>query len=186
MRDTENTEIAQGEIQLKEIMQPDPTTIDINATTADAARSMCKHEVGSCIVLKNNQPVGIVTEQDFNCKVMAKNLLPGSVKVSDVMSSPLITVQEHMLTTEAAKLMIKHKVRRLPVTGQNGRVTGIVTVRDLLNVTAELNEIMSDLIAINRLDERPDRCAYCGRISNDLLPVDGSLVCPACRELEQI
>ena len=186
MRNSQGTGFTRGEIQLKEIMQLDPITIDINATTADAAAAMCKNDVGSCIVLRGKSPVGMVTEQDFNCKVMAKNMLPGSVRVGDVMSSPLITVQEHMLTAEAAKIMIKHKVRRLPVTGADGNVTGIVTVRDLLGVTNELNEIMAELIAINRPDERTGRCAVCGMISGDLVPVDGMLVCPNCREQERI
>lgn len=186
MKSNTNPGTISGDIQLREIMSMNPTTIDISASTAAAAAAMCADEVGSCIVTENGEPVGIVTEQDFNCKVMAKNLLPGSVPVKDVMSSPLITVREEMQVSEAARIMIEHKVRRLPATGKDGNVTGIVTVRDLLGVTNEVNEIMTELIDINRPDERIDRCAVCGNMSADLLPVDEMLVCPNCREQERI
>ena len=95
---------------------------------------------------------------------MAKNLLPGSVRVEDVISSPLITVSEEMP----------------PVTNENGKVTGIVTILDLLGVT---NEIMTELLVIN---SQYDRDGVCGAISADLMPVDGVLVCPNCREQEWI
>ena len=86
-----NAEIPENRrgIRLIDIMQPNPTTITVGSTTDKAAALMCCDDVGSCIVTQNGIPKGIVTEQDFNCKVMAKNLLPGSVRVEDVVSSPL-------------------------------------------------------------------------------------------------
>ena len=59
-----------------------------------------------------------------------------------------------MPVSVAAKKMIEHKVRRLPVTNEKGQVTGIVTVRDLLGVTNEINEIMTELLVINRPDDK--------------------------------
>lgn len=182
-----NTEIPdnRGNIRLREIMRQNPTLISIGSTTAEAAALMCRDDVGSCIITKNGIPKGIVTEQDFNCKVMAKNLLPGSVRVEDVMSSPLITVDEEMQVSAAAKKMIEHKVRRLPVTNANGKLTGIVTVRDLLSVTNEINEIITELLVINRPDDKNGMCAVCRSMSADLMPIDGVLVCPNCREQER-
>lgn len=186
MRIQSDSPVNRGDIRLIEIMRPDPTLISIGSTTAEAAALMCRDDVGSCIITENGNPKGIVTEQDFNCKVMAKNLLPGSVRVEDVMSSPLITVGEEMPVSVAAKKMIEHKVRRLPVTNENGKVTGIVTVRDLLGVTNEINEIMTELLVINRQDDKNGICGVCGAMSADLMPVDGVLVCPNCREQERI
>lgn len=91
-----------------------------------------------------------------------------------------------MQVSQAAKKMIAHKVRRLPVTNAKGAVTGIVTVRDLLGVTNEINEIMTELLVINRPDDKLGMCAVCGAMSADLMPVDGHLVCPTCREQERI
>ena len=65
-------------VPLKEIMHHNPTTINWGSTVAKAAARMCHDDVGSCIVLKRNLPVGIVTEQDINCKVVARDSKPSS------------------------------------------------------------------------------------------------------------
>ncbi|GAB7017108.1 CBS domain-containing protein [Methanogenium cariaci] len=167
-------------ILLKEVIRFRPTTIDSGSTVAHAAEKMCRDEVGSCIVLKKNVPVGIVTELDINCKVVAKNRVPGDVFVHEVMSTPLITVGLDKTIEDAANIMMKNKVRRIPVV-ENSRVVGVVTVRDILAVSNEMNGIMSNLIEINRLDEIVDGiCDECGCMSDNLVSVDGNMLCPAC------
>ena len=47
--------------------------ISIEANVAKAAKTMCEKEVGSVIILQRNRPIGIVTEEDINCKVVAKD-----------------------------------------------------------------------------------------------------------------
>src|SRR5690606_15963167 len=134
------------------VMQSHPTTIDVGETVARAAQIMCRDGVGSCIVLQNNLPTGIVTEEDINCKVVAKDLKPSEVYVSEIMSTPLITIGAEKLVGDAAAMMVKNRVRRLPVV-ENQMVIGIVTVRDILTVAAEVNELLADLIEINREEE---------------------------------
>ncbi|NYT04944.1 MAG: CBS domain-containing protein [Methanomicrobiales archaeon] len=176
----------QTRVPLKEVMRYKPTTVEYEATVARAAAIMCRDEVGSCIVLQNNLPRGIITEQDINCKVVAKDLKPGSVRVSEVMSTPLITIEAEKTVGDAAHMMVKHKVRRLPVV-DGEKVVGIVTVRDLLTVATEINEIMSDLIEINRVDDMiMGVCDACGNMSDDLRPVDGTMLCTNCREEERL
>ncbi|MDR3102250.1 MAG: hypothetical protein LBU24_03335 [Methanocalculaceae archaeon] len=59
--------------------------------------------------------------------------------------------------------MIEHNVRRLPVTSAKGNVTGIVTARDRLSITNEINEIMTEHnLTINRPDNKNGRCSVCG------------------------
>jgi len=142
--------------------------------------------VGSCIVLQNNLPTGIVTEEDINCKVVAKDLKPSSIQVREIMSTPLITIGADKLVGDAAAMMVKHRVRRLPVV-ENQMVIGIVTVRDILTVAAEVNELLADLIEINREEEYAmGVCDRCGKMSDDLSRVDNLMLCPACREEEQL
>ena len=170
-------------VPLKEVMRRNPTTIQIEESVARAARAMCRDEVGSCIVLQDNIPVGIVTEEDFNCKVVAKDKKPGAVKVSEVMSTPLITVRSEKTVRDAAHMMIKNHVRRLPVVDEENRVIGIVTVRDILTVSTEINELMIDLIEINRVEEiEVGMCSRCGTMSDDLRRIDNVMLCPSCRE----
>jgi len=148
---------------------------------------MCTAEVGSVIILKNTKPIGIVTEEDLACKVVAKDLKPSSVQVNDIMSTPLITVSADKTVVDAARMMVKHKVRRLPVVDKHKTVIGIVTVRDLLTVSNELNELLTDIIEINR-EEIVEQgvCDRCSQMSDDLKRVDSVLLCPGCREEDNI
>lgn len=167
-------------ILLKEVIRFRPTTIDSGSTVADAAEKMCRDEVGSCIVLMKNAPVGIITELDINCKVVAKNRVPGGVFVHEVMSTPLITIGLDNTIEDAASVMLKNKVRRIPVL-EDSRLVGIVTVRDILAVSHELNGIMADLIEINRFDEIIDGiCDGCGCMSDKLVNANGNMLCPGC------
>jgi predicted transcriptional regulator len=186
MANARDTIYVETRVPLKEVMRGNPTTIEAEATVAKAAARMCRDEVGSCIVLSGNIPIGIVTEQDMNCKVVAKDLKPSSIYVREIMSTPLITIESDMTVGEAAQMMVRHRVRRLPVV-ENGKVTGIVTVRDLLSVANELNEIMADLIVINREESYSmGICDRCGKMSDNLVSMDGTMLCNDCREEERL
>jgi signal-transduction protein with cAMP-binding, CBS, and nucleotidyltransferase domain len=164
-------------------MRRNPTTIRFEESVARAAIAMCRDEVGSCIVLQDNLPVGIVTEEDINCKVVAKDKRPGMVSVHEVMSTPLITIGSEKTVRDAAHMMIRNRVRRLPVIDEEQKVIGIVTVRDILTVSTEINELMNDLIEINRTEEvEVGLCSRCGQMSDDLRRQDTTMLCPSCRE----
>ena len=187
MKKTDNGIRFETRVSLSEVMRPYPTTIGTGATVAQAAAAMCHDDVGSCIVLERNIPIGIVTEQDINCKVVAKDLKPSTVHVNEIMSTPLITVGAKKTVGDAARMMVKHRVRRLPVINTRKNVIGIVTVRDLLTVSNEVNELMADLIEINREDiVEPGTCSRCGQMSDDLKRVDNQMLCARCREEENI
>lgn len=183
MKNSSDTIRFDTRVILKEVMRRNATTIGFEESVARAAMAMCRDEVGSCIVIQNNLPVGIVTEEDINCKVVAKDKKPGLVKVNEVMSTPLITIRSDKSVRDAAHMMIRNRVRRLPVVDGEGKVIGIVTVRDILTVSTEINELMNDLIEINRLDEvEVGLCGRCGQMSDDLRRLDTMMLCPSCRE----
>jgi signal-transduction protein with cAMP-binding, CBS, and nucleotidyltransferase domain len=168
-------------------MKNNPTMIGIDATVADAAKTMCHDEVGSVIIIDRNKPIGIVTEEDITCKVVAKDLRPSTVHVNEIMSTPLITVSADKTVGDAAHMMVKHKVRRLPVIDTKKNVIGIVTVRDLLTVSNELNELLEDLIEINREElVEQGMCSRCSQMSDDLKRVDNFMLCSSCREEDKI
>lgn len=175
-------------VPVREIMRTNPKTIDSHATVAHAARKMCsKDPSGSCIVLKDNVAVGIVTEQDINCKVVARDLRPSEVHVGEIMTSPLITIHADKNIEDAARLMIKNRVRRLPIVNEKGVVTGIVSVRDIVAVSTEINELMSELVVLNRADEiSSGMCSRCGKMSDTIATQDGTLICPECLEDDRL
>jgi signal-transduction protein with cAMP-binding, CBS, and nucleotidyltransferase domain len=187
MKKTTNAIQFETRVPLREVMRRNPTMIGTDSTVAKAAKVMCQEGVGSCIILRHNKPVGIVTEEDINCKVVAKDLKPSKVHVNDVMSTPLITVSADKTVRDAAAMMVKHRVRRLPVVDDGDKVIGIVTVRDLLSVSNEVNNLLSDLIEINREEiVEVGMCNRCSQMSDDLKRVDNVMLCARCREEENL
>ena len=70
---------------------------------------------------------------------------------------------------------------------EHHKVIGIVTVRDLLTISTELNDLLEDLIVINREEIiEQGMCNRCSQMSDDLKRVDGVMVCPRCREEDNI
>jgi len=114
------------------IMTREPVTIKPDAPVRKALQTMIKHDIGSLIVVKNGQPVGMVTERD----VTRRSLRPAKTKgvydrpVTRFMTRPVITLSPTAPVWEAFETMVTKKIRRLPIVEQ-GRLVGIVTERDL-------------------------------------------------------
>ena len=103
------------------------------------------------------------------------------------MTSPLITIHGDKTVEEAAHQMIKNRVRRLPIVNEKGIVIGIVSVRDIVAVSTEINELMSELVVINQAkDLSSGMCSRCGRMSDDLKNIDGSFICSICMEEDRL
>jgi Mg/Co/Ni transporter MgtE len=140
---------------------------------------------------KTGNAIGIVTERDLVVRVLAKNLVPSSAKSKDFMSSPLLTVQPDAPVTDAARTMSKRDIRRLGVL-YKGKLVGIVSSKDILDVMPELLEIMQERNLIEgaggseataEAEEAPlsGYCDRCGVYSDDLRNVDGRILCEDCR-----
>ncbi|MFX0046450.1 MAG: cyclic nucleotide-binding/CBS domain-containing protein [Candidatus Hermodarchaeota archaeon] len=114
---------------VKDLMKKDVITIEQHMTVSAAAILMSESSIGCLVVVDNKAPVGIVTERDFVRRVIAKNLSPLSTKISEIMSKPLTTVDPDLSVRDAARIMIKKKIRRLPVVKEN-QLLGILVVSD--------------------------------------------------------
>jgi signal-transduction protein with cAMP-binding, CBS, and nucleotidyltransferase domain len=105
-------------------------SVETSETVREAAQRMVEHHTSSVLVTIGSEPVGIVTKTDIIRKVTAKGISSLEVKVSDIMSSPLITTESRTLIGDASLEMQAKNVRRLLVT-ENGRIVGIVSQKDL-------------------------------------------------------
>jgi CBS domain-containing protein len=115
---------------VKDIMTKNVVTIKVDKTVFEAAELMNSKGIGCLLIVQDEAPVGIVTERDFVRRIVAKNL-PYSVKVSEIMTKNLITVDPDVSLKDAARLMSINKIRRLPVLKQN-KLVGIVVASDFV------------------------------------------------------
>lgn len=118
-------------IAIRQLMTPKLITVETGTSAVDAAKLMRTHAIGSVFIEREQRIVGIVTETDIVRKIVAGDRAPYFVTVDEVMSSPVVGIEEHRPITEAADLMEEHRARHLAVT-KAGQIVGVVSVRDLL------------------------------------------------------
>ncbi len=147
---------------VRDIMTKNIVTIDGDKTALEAAKLMAEKGISSLFVMKDGQPVGIVTERDFVKKVCAKELPIAQVKTADIMSKILTTSDPETPIEVAVQRMINHKIRRLPVI-EGGKIVGIITVTDLakhLRTTLLLDGTLSDTDSFDNVIATMDHDKY--------------------------
>jgi CBS domain-containing protein len=131
-------------LNVEDVMVEEVVTVDADATVQEAVDLMNKHEIGCLIVVLRGKPVGIITERDMLTRVLAKSIDPEKIKVSEIMSVPLIVGKREMEVEDAVKLMFKTKIKKLPVV-QRGRLVGLVTLTDLTRFEPHMIKILKKL-----------------------------------------
>lgn len=116
---------------VRSFVKTDPLTIDINESVLKAAQVMQENKLGNILVLMNGEPIGLVTERDVLNKIAAYDLLPSSIPVRKIMSSPLISVTADTPLAEAIKLMANKGIRTLFVT-DGGKPLGLLNMRSII------------------------------------------------------
>lgn len=117
-------------MQIKDVMTDRIAYIGPDASVAQAAQLMQKHNVGSVPVVDQQSVVGIVTDRDIVVRGVAHGKDAANTPVSQVMTSEIHSASPEMSLEQAAQIMSEHQVRRLPVVDQN-RLVGIVSLGDL-------------------------------------------------------
>lgn len=112
-----------------------------NMSLKEAAQLMRVRHVGSLVVVREARlgriVVGMLTDRDIAVIAMARDFDPQSLQVTDVMSSPPVTVRMSESVSDVLGIMRQHGIRRIPVTTDDGVLVGIVTLDDLLEIFAE-------------------------------------------------
>jgi formate/nitrite transporter len=116
---------------IRRLMTNGPPTVAPGTSVAEAVQVMKQHTVGSVLVGESDKPVGIMSEADIVRKVMAAGDNPASVKVDQIMSTPLISVDVKTPVYDIYRTMTDHRIRHLGITEQ-GQQVGFVSVKDLL------------------------------------------------------
>jgi CBS domain-containing protein len=116
---------------IRDVMSSNPCAIDGDKPVAYAAKMMKQEDVGLAPIVEGDRLVGTLTDRDIVTRVVAEGKDPQSVKVRDVASSNLVTVDPQQDLDEALRLMANHQVRRLPVVEEDGRVVGVLAQADV-------------------------------------------------------
>jgi CBS domain-containing protein len=118
---------------IKDVMTKDPASATKSTQLYDVANMMVQYDCGEIPIVDASQRtvVGVVTDRDIVCRVIAKKQNPLEASVEQAMSSPAVTIKEDASIDEAVRLMSDRQLRRLPVVDAQGKLIGIVAQADL-------------------------------------------------------
>ncbi len=116
---------------------------DADETAQVAAQRMHDRKVGALVILnKAREPIGIITDRDLTVRVLATGRDCVQTTLSEVMTRTPKTVREEAPIEEAVRIMRRGAFRRLPVVDESGKLAGLVTLDDILDLlTEEIREI---------------------------------------------
>ena len=111
---------------------------DAEETTQAAAQRMRDRKVGTLVILdRARRPVGILTDRDLVTRAVARGKDPRQTLVGEVMTRDPMTISEGAPIEQALSLMRSGSFRRVPVTGSDGALVGLVSLDDILSLLAE-------------------------------------------------
>ncbi len=125
--------------------QMSPVTVLPDSTVMEALQIMAERNIGSLVVMENDQYQGIVTERDYSRKVILKGKHSTTTKVSEIMSTDHPSVSPADTIEHCMELMTTRNIRYMPVF-ENNKLTGIISMSDVVKET-----ILSQKETINHL-----------------------------------
>jgi CBS domain-containing protein len=120
--------------QARDIMSANPACCTPEQNTEDAAQMMVKHDCGEIPVVEskeNRKPVGVITDRDIACRVVAAGKNPKQTRVYEVMTTPAVTIKPETSIDDCCRVMEKKQIRRVPVVDETGQCCGMVAQADI-------------------------------------------------------
>lgn len=133
----------------------DVVTADRDATLGDVAETFETENVGAVVIVEDEQPVGLLTDRDVALAVGEGGDDVASQTAEEVMTEDPVTLQADEEAIEIARTIGEHHVRRIPVVDENGDLTGIVTVDDVVATVGEQLDDISETIEAQSPDYSP-------------------------------
>ena len=132
---------------IQDVMTTNPCAIDADQPVSYAAKMMKDEDVGLAPIVQGDRLIGALTDRDITVRVVAEGKDPQTVKVREVASTDVITVDPQQDLDEALKLMARHQVRRLPVVDEDRRLVGVVAQADVAEEAKpkKVGELLEDI-----------------------------------------
>jgi CBS domain-containing protein len=119
-------------MQVREIMTQNPACCSPSTKLPEVARLMKQHDCGEIPVVDGRgQVVGVITDRDITCRVVAAGRNPAEVSAAECMSTPVVTVHPDADLEECLETMEEHQIRRVPVLDGGGVCCGIIAQADI-------------------------------------------------------
>lgn len=116
----------------RDVMTPDPACCSPGTSIDEVAKLMVQNDCGEIpVVDTRDHVVGVVTDRDIVCRVVAEGKNPIGYTAETCMSGPVVTVPEDMALDDVVKTMETHQIRRVPVVGDDGACCGIIAQADI-------------------------------------------------------
>ena len=138
-------------MSLLKIAHVPPATVEPETTVFDAVSLMAREGVGAVAVAEKagkGELQGIFTERDVMLRVVQRERSPRETQVQDVMTSPVETASEETTASEALALMLERHLRHLPIVGSDGRLLGMLSIRNLLE--HQLEDVKRELHSLDQ------------------------------------
>ena len=124
----------------------DVYSIPHDLTVHDAARYLRERRVRSVGVLDGGRLVGVVSQSDISDQVAAENKCPAWMRVTEIMTTDLVTVTPDRSLHDCLRLMEQHGIYHLLVLDADGAYRGMLSVTDLLSVIASDEKARADML----------------------------------------
>lgn len=118
-------------MDIRTVMTKRPIAATRDTLLKDVAKMMLDHDVGEIPIVDDARPVGVVTDRDIVVRLVANGQDPAQVRAEDCMTSPAVTLTVDSDLRECADVMVRERIRRVPIVGDDGRLCGIVALADL-------------------------------------------------------
>lgn len=139
-------------MKIREIMSQPVIRIGADETVEVAARTLAHYNIGALPVCASDGRVrGLVTDRDLVTRCLAAGRNPSNTKVSQIMSGTVVGITPDLETGDAAEIMGRRQIRRLPVL-ENERLCGMVSLGDLTRAEADTGQALSQISSNIRKD----------------------------------
>jgi CBS domain-containing protein len=148
-------------MQVKEIMTPNPFCCTADTSLEEVAKAMVEHDCGEIPIVRSSKDqalIGVVTDRDIVCRLVARGRNPVGEPAESCMSTPVIAVRETTPIEECARIMEDGQIRRVPVVNGGGMCCGIVSQADIAkNASRKITaDLVKDISQPARTLLRPD------------------------------
>lgn len=116
--------------QVRDIMEKNVITIPLDKTALDAAKMLKEKKISFLVTVRDDKPLGIITERDIVRKIAAEDKTASSIPLENIMSAKFRWVEPSTTVDSAVQKMLNNNIRRLVVL-ENEKLVGVITQTDL-------------------------------------------------------